>query len=388
MAEYNRADLKNDINKNKFEKESNSASNSFFSISSSNKPNKKLKISLSLKLVFFRQLSVILQSGLPLTQGLDLLSENLSNKKFAFCIKDISSQLGTGVELSNAFKQYPKIFDPIVIGLIEAGEAGGILTKVLNRIALLLEAQGKLKSQITAALIYPVILLFLALTVSLALLIFIVPTFEELFQGLGAELPALTQFMLDLSRLVTSINFLIGAPIILFIMFYLFNLFYSSKIGRLFIDSTILKIPLFGDLITKTELASLSDTLSTLIESGLSITESLDKCIIISSNQIIKNTITKTIVLVEGGQLLSYSFGSSNVLPKLFISMVKIGEETGELSFMIEKLSTFYKREVDEAVTVLTKAMEPAVIFVVAGIVGTIVVSLYLPMFSLLDAIG
>ena len=115
MAEYNRADLKNDINKDKFEKESNSASNSFFSISSSNKPNKKLKISLSLKLVFFRQLSVILQSGLPLTQGLDLLSENLSNKKFAFCIKDISSQLGTGVELSNDFKQYPKIFDPILV---------------------------------------------------------------------------------------------------------------------------------------------------------------------------------------------------------------------------------------------------------------------------------
>ena len=346
---------------------------------------RRLKVPLKAKLIFFRQLSVILQSGVPLSQGLDLLSENVTNKKFSECIYKISKDLGSGIDLSIAFQNYPRIFDPIIVGLIEAGEAGGILSSVLERIALLLEEQNKLKGQITGALIYPVILLLLALTVSLGLLIFIVPTFEELFDGLGAELPGLTQFMLDLSRIVTSVNFIIISPITIFLLLLFFKQYYSTNSGKLQIDSLILKLPLFGDLVLKSELASLSDTFSTLLNSGLPITEALEKCIVSSSNQIIKNVIIKSIKLVKEGQLLSYSFSNSKFMPRLFISMIKIGEETGEMSFMIEKIANFYKREVDEAVSTLTKAMEPAVIFVVAAIVGTIVVALYLPMFSMLE---
>ena len=351
-------------------------------------PNSKLKVPQNDLLVFFRQMAVMLKSGVPLAQALELLAENMTNKEFGANILDISKRLGGGEELSTSLNNYPRIFSPIMIGLIEAGEAGGILSPVLERLASLIEARSKIKSQITGALIYPIAILVLAITISLALLIFIVPTFDEMFKSMGAELPALTSFMLFLSRIVTSLGFLIISPISLFIVIYLFNIIYSTQSGRKSIDGFVLKIPLFGDLILKSELASMSDTLSTLINSGISIVEALEKCINASNNEIIKIALRNSISLVTQGQELSASLETAKVIPRLLISMIKIGEETGDLSFMLENLSNFYKREVEEAVTVLTKAMEPAVIFVVAAIVGTIVISLYLPMFSLITEMG
>ena len=351
-------------------------------------PNSKLKVPQNDLLVFFRQMSVMLKSGVALTQALELLAENMTNKKFGANIFDVSKRLGSGEELSSSLGNFPRIFSPIMIGLIEAGEAGGILSEVLERLASLVESQSKIKGQITGALIYPIAILVLAVTISLALLIFIVPTFDDMFKSMGAELPGLTSFMLVLSRIVTSLGFVVIAPITVFIVFYLFNIIYSTQSGRKFIDNLVLKIPLFGDLILKSELASMSDTLSTLINSGISIVEAIERCINASSNEIIKNALRRSISLVTQGQELSTSLESSKVIPRLLISMIKIGEETGALSFMLENLANFYKREVEEAVTVLTKAMEPAVIFVVAAIVGTIVISLYLPMFSLINEMG
>ena len=351
-------------------------------------PDSKLKVPQNDLLVFFRQMAVMLKSGVPLSQALELLAENMTNKKFGANIFDVSKRLGSGEELSTSLGKYPRIFSPIMIGLIEAGEAGGILSEVLERLASLVESQSKIKGQITGALIYPVAILVLAVTISLALLIFIVPTFDEMFKSMGAELPALTSFMLVLSRVVTSLQFIIISPILVFIGFYLFNTIYSSQSGRKFIDNLILKVPLFGDLILKSELASMSDTLSTLINSGISIVEAIERCINASSNEIIKIALRRSISLVTQGQELSTSLESAKVIPRLLISMIKIGEETGALSFMLQNLANFYKREVEEAVTVLTKAMEPAVIFVVAAIVGTIVISLYLPMFSLINEMG
>ena len=351
-------------------------------------PNSKLKVPQNDLLVFFRQMSVMLKSGVPLSQALELLAENMTNKKFGANIFDVSKRLGSGEELSSSLGNYSRTFSPIMIGLIEAGEAGGILSEVLERLASLVESQSKIKGQITGALIYPVAILVLAVTISLALLIFIVPTFDDMFKSMGAELPGLTSFMLVLSRIVTSLGFVVVAPITLFIGFYLFNITYSTQSGRKFIDGLVLKIPLFGDLILKSELASMSDTLSTLINSGISIVEAIERCINASSNEIIKIALRRSISLVTQGQELSTSLETAKVIPRLLISMIKIGEETGALSFMLENLANFYKREVEEAVTVLTKAMEPAVIFVVAAIVGTIVISLYLPMFSLINEMG
>jgi len=351
-------------------------------------PDTKLKVSQDDLLVFFRQMAVMLKSGVALSQALELLAENMSNKKFGANIFEISKKLGSGEELSTSLNNYPRIFSPIMVGLIEAGEAGGILSGVLERLASLIEAQNKIKGQITGALIYPVAILILAVSVSLGLLIFIVPKFETMFSSMGADLPGLTAFMLSLSRLVTTWTFAIGAPFVLFLGVYLFNISYSSPSGRLFFDKLIFKIPLFGNLILKSEIAQFSDTLSTLINSGISIVESMERCIKASNNELIRLSLRRSISLVTQGQELSTSLETAKVIPRLLISMIKIGEETGALSFMLENIANFYKREVEEAVTILTKAMEPMVIFVVAAIVGTIVISLYLPMFDLIKTMG
>jgi len=351
-------------------------------------PAAKLKVPQKDLLVFFRQLSVILESGVALAQGMLLIAENMTNAKLAYCIQTIAFRINAGEELSSSLRLYPKVFEPIAIGLIEAGEAGGILEQVLDRIALLLEERAKIRGQIIGALIYPALVLLLAVSVSLGLLIFIVPKFKDMFDNMGAELPALTSFMLVLSNFVTSITFAVGAPLTIICGIYLFRNYYRSKKGRLLVDTNILKIPLFGDLLRRSEMAGMCDTLSTLVNSGIPIVDGMNRCISASSNELVRQSLQRSILLVTQGQELNYSMGRSDVFPKLVISMIKIGEETGQLSFMLEKLSLFYKREVEATVSALTKAMEPAVIFVVAGIVGTIVVSLYLPMFSLITNMG
>ena len=349
---------------------------------------KNLKVPQKDLLVFFRQLAVILQSGVSLAQGLILIAENMNNKKLANCVMRIAARLSAGEELSVSLRQYPKVFAPITVGLIEAGEAGGILDEVLERIALLMEEQAKIRGQIIGALIYPSLVFLLAISVSLALLIFIVPRFESMFEGLGAELPAMTAFMLTLSRFVTSMQFAIGGPLLIIALLYGFRSIYTSKSGRLRLDTLIFKVPLFGDLILRSEMAAMCDTLATLVNSGIPVVDGLERCISASSNERIRTTIRRGINLVIQGQELNYSLDQSKIFPKLVISMIKIGEETGQLSFMLEKLAVFYKREVESTVSSLTKAMEPAVVFVVAAIVGTIVISLYLPMFSLIQNFG
>lgn len=351
-------------------------------------PPAKLTVPQKDLVIFFRQLSVILQSGIALAQGLVLIAENMTNPKLAYCAERIAARLGSGDDLSSVLKQYPKVFKPIMIGLIEAGEAGGILEEVLDRVATLMEEQAKLRGQIIGALVYPIIVFILAISVSLGLLIFIVPRFDTMFKSMGGELPALTSFMLFLSQVVTSLQFLIGAPLLILGGIILFRGFYASKPGRLTVDSLIFRVPLFGDLIQRTEMASLSDTLSTLVNSGIPIVDGLDRCVAASANERIRVSIRRTILLVQQGQELNISLGQSAIFPKLVVSMVRIGEETGQLSFMLENLSVFYKREVESTVTALTKAMEPVVIFVVAAIVGTIVIALYLPMFDMINQMG
>ena len=348
----------------------------------------RLKIPQKDLLMFFRQLAVILQSGVPLAQGMVLIAENMTNEKLSHCVKRISARISAGEELSVSLRQYPKVFESLAVGLIEAGEAGGILEEVLDRIALLLEERAKIRGQIIGAMIYPMIVLLLAVGVSLGLLIFIVPRFKSMFDGMGATLPALTSFLLELSKFVTSPYFGAGAPLTILLIMYLFRGYYSSASGRLNVDKNIIKVPLFGDLLLKSEMASMCDTLATLVNSGIPIVDALERCISASSNELIRRTLQQSILMVRQGQELNYAMGRPRVLPKLVISMIKIGEETGQLSFMLEKLALFYKREVESSVSALTKAMEPAVVFVVAGIVGTIVIALYLPMFSLITEMG
>ena len=226
--------------------QSNSGSENLRIQAKNQPPAAKLKVPQKDLLVFFRQLSVILESGVALAQGMILIAENMTNAKLAFCVQSIAFRLNAGEELSTSLRQYPKVFEPIAIGLIEAGEAGGILEQVLDRIALLLEERAKIKGQIIGALVYPALVLLLSLSVSLGLLIFIVPRFKNMFDSMGAELPALTTFMLNLSNFVTSMTFAIGAPLTIVVVLYLFRGYYSSKKGRLIVDTNVLKILLFG----------------------------------------------------------------------------------------------------------------------------------------------
>ena len=356
----------------------------FVDLFSSQTPHKNLTVSQKDLLIFYRQLAVILQSGVPLAQGLLLIADNMANKKLANCVQHIAARLSAGEELSLSLRLYPKVFEPLAVGLIEAGEAGGILEEVLDRVALLLEERAKIRGQIVGAMVYPVIVLLLATTVSLGLLIFIVPRFKTMFDGMGAELPALTSFLLELSQAITTTTFAIGAPISFVLIMVIYQRYYSTTQGRFYIDGLILQVPLFGNLILRSEVASMCDTLATLVNSGIPIVEGLERCISASANERTRRTLRQGINLVKQGQEVNYSLSRSGLFPKLVISMIKIGEETGQLSFMLEKLAVFYKREVESTVSSLTKAMEPAVVFVVAGIVGTIVIALYLPMFSLI----
>ena len=203
----------------------------FADLFSSQPSPKNLKVPQKNLLIFFRQLAVILQSGVPLAQGLLLISDNMTNQRLAGCIQHIAARLSAGEELSLSLRLYPKVFEPLAVGLIEAGEAGGILEQVLDRVALLLEERAKIRGQIIGAMIYPVIVLLLATTVSLGLLIFIVPRFKVMFDGMGAELPALTSFLLELSKAITTLEFAIGAPVTLMLIVIGFNRYYSTKQG-------------------------------------------------------------------------------------------------------------------------------------------------------------
>ena len=249
-----------------------------------------------------------------------LIAENMSNRKLAHAVQSIAGRLTAGEELSASLRQYPKVFKPIAIGLIEAGEAGGILESVLDRIALLMEEQAKIRGQLIGAMIYPVIVLVLAVSVSLGLLIFIVPRFQVMFESMGAELPALTSTMLTLSKIVTSPLFTLAGPAGSLIFIFLLSKYYGTASGRMIIDTNILKIPLFGSLLLRTEMAGLCDTLATLVNSGIPIVDALERCESASSNALVKKTIRQGIDRVMQGEELNYGLSRSGVLPKLVIS--------------------------------------------------------------------
>lgn len=349
-------------------------------------PPAKLKVKNGELMVFFRQLAVILQTGVPLSQGLELLAENITNPQFAFAVSQISGRLNAGQDLSSALGVYPKVFVPITVGLIRAGEFGGILDSVVDRIANLIEQQAKLRGQIVGAMIYPGIVLFIAITVGLGMLIGIVPRFADMFDDLGADLPGITKFMMALSKAVTD-PVVIGSVVGGFVVFgFLFSRYYSTRAGRLNVDTQILKIPLFGPLLLKYEVASFCDTMATLSNAGIPAVEAMDVTQKALSNMLIRNTVIHAIARAQQGEPISQAILSKNTMPRLVPAMMKIGEETGEFSYMLEKLALFYSREIEMAVNKLAKAMEPAVVLVVAGIVGTIVVALYLPMFDLIRA--
>ena len=283
-------------------------------------------------------------------------------------------------------RQWPKVFDQLTVAMVEAGEAGGVLDESLKRLSKLLEDNARLQNQIKGALGYPVAVLVIAILVFLGMTIFLIPTFAGIFEDLGAELPLFTQLMVDLSKLLRSSAALVFAGALL-VAVWLFNRYYSTDKGRRVVDRLMLKVPLFGDLIMKTATAQFCRIFSSLTRAGVPILMALEISSETAGNSIISDAILDSRALVQEGVLLSTALTRQKVLPDMALSMLSIGEETGEMDRMLSKVADFYEDEVSASVKALTSMLEPAMIVVVGGIVGSILLAMYLPMFSVFDQI-
>ena len=338
------------------------------------------------KAVFASKMSALVNAGVPILRSIDLMASQQKMPLFKRALQSISLEVNQGISLGEALRRWPKVFDKLSIAMVEAGEAGGVLDDSLKRLAKLLEDNAKLQNQIKGAMGYPVAVLFIAISVFLGMTIFIIPTFAGIFDGLGAELPWFTQMMVDLSSLLRS-TFSLYLVLGLIAGAFLFGKFYATPIGRRRVDALVLKLPLFGELIQKTATAQFCRTFSSLTRAGVPILMSLEIVREITNNSIVSDAISNSRQDVLQGIPLSVALGRMNVFPDMSISMLSIGEETGEMDAMLSKVADFYEDEVEATVKALTSMLEPAMIVLVGGIVASILLAMYLPMFSVFDQI-
>ena len=344
-------------------------------------------VSVKDKAVFSRQFSVMINAGVAIVRCLGVLSEQTTNPKMKKALTALSAEVQEGTNLSEAMAKHSDCFDRLYVSMVEAGEVGGVLDEVLNRLAKLLEDMAKLQNQIKSAMAYPVAVGLLAVVVFFAMTMFLIPVFAGIFDQLGVELPALTQFMLNISAFMRSPAMLIvfiAIPVAVF----LFKRYYDTPAGRLQIDHLKLKLPLFGELNEKSAVARFCRVFGTLTRSGVPILNSLEIVQETSGNQVIANAVKAAQKEIQEGGMLSVAIEREKVFPALAIQMMTIGEETGELDSMLMKVADFYEDEVEQAVKALTSILEPIMMVVIAGLVGTILLSMYLPMFKVFDQLG
>ena len=338
------------------------------------------------KAVFASKLAALVDAGVPIVRSLDLMASQQRLPMFKRALVQIGLDVNQGTAMAAAMRQWPKVFDNLSIAMVEAGEAGGVLDESLKRLAKLLEDNARLQNQIKGALGYPVAVLVIAILVFLGMTIFLIPTFAGIFKDLGAELPLFTQLMVDLSALLrSSFSLLVAGGLLISI--WLISRYYATHNGRRVIDRLMLKLPLFGDLIMKTATAQFCRIFSSLTRAGVPILMSLEISSETAGNAIISDAILESRSLVQDGVLLSAALIRQKVLPDMALSMLSIGEETGEMDQMLSKVADFYEDEVSAAVKALTSMLEPAMIVVVGGIVGSILLAMYLPMFTVFDQI-
>jgi type IV pilus assembly protein PilC len=342
------------------------------------------KITVKDKAIFSRQFAVLINAGVAIVRALAVLSEQSENPKFKKALIDINEDVKQGTNLSEALAKHPDCFDQLYVSMVEAGETGGVLDEVLNRLAKLLEDVARLQNQIKSAMAYPVTVGIFAVLAFLGMTIFLIPIFGGIFESLGAELPALTQFMVTLSDYLRSPKAIIPVMVIVAIVFA-FQKYYQTPAGRLQIDQLALKMPLFGELNEKSAVARFCRVFGTLTRSGVPILNCLDIVCDTIPNKVISNAVAAAKQEILQGGMLSLAIGEANVFPPMAIQMMSIGEETGELDAMMMKVADFYEDEVEQAVKALTSIIEPLMMVLIAAMVGTILLSMYLPMFSIFD---
>jgi type IV pilus assembly protein PilC len=336
--------------------------------------------------IFTRQFATMIDAGLPLVQCLEILASQQENKVFKKVLVEIRQSVESGSTFAAALKQHPKAFTSLYANMVEAGEAGGILDTILNRLAQYMEKAMALKKKVKSAMIYPSTIVTVALAVVTFLLIFVIPTFKTMFEGFNTALPLPTQIILEASRLVRG-YFLYGAAVIVAGIFGL-RAWYRTAAGRTTIDAFLLKTPVFGILIRKVAVAKFTRTLGTLISSGVAILDGLEITARTAGNKIVEQAVLRTRASIAEGKTIAEPLKESGVFPPMVVQMIAVGEQTGALDAMLSKIADFYDEEVDTAVGNLTSLLEPMLMVFLGVVIGGVVVAMYMPIFKLVQVVG
>jgi type IV pilus assembly protein PilC len=336
--------------------------------------------------IFTRQFSVMIDAGLPLVQCLEILGSQQDSRLFQKIILAVRQDVEAGSSLAEAMRKHPKAFDDLFVNMVAAGEAGGILDTILRRLSTYIEKAVKLKGQVKTALIYPVAVISVAAIVVFIILWKVIPTFASLFAALGAQLPLPTRIVIRASNFVASYIFfiVIGIGLLGFVL----KRYYATYRGRRVIDQLVLRTPVLGDIMRKIAVARFCRTLATLTSSGVPILDGLEITAKTAGNAIVEDAIMGVRKSVEAGRTIAEPLAETKVFPPMVVQMIGVGEQTGALDAMLNKIAEFYEEEVDNAVAGLMKLMEPVMIAILGAVIGTIVVAMYMPMFDLISKIN
>ncbi len=333
-----------------------------------------------------RQLATMIDAGLPIVQCLDILAQQSDSKLLCKTISTVKKDVEGGSTLADALRKHPKIFDDLYVNMVEAGEAGGILNTILNRIALFIEKANKLKKKVKGAMIYPCAIVGVAVIVVAVLMIFVIPVFAELYGGMGKALPLPTQICIDISNWFVSYWYVLvvgGVGVFMSISFY-----YKTPVGHMNIDSLLLRMPIIGDLLRKVAVARFSQNMSLLLSSGVPILDGLAICAKTAGNKVVEKAILESRISISQGKTVAEPLRDSKIFPPLVCQMVAVGEITGGLDTMLKKVAELYEEEVDDAVNNLTAMMEPMIMVVLGVVLGGLVIAMYLPIFQMGSLVG
>ncbi len=337
-------------------------------------------------IVFARQFSTMIDAGLPIIQCLDILQAQQENATFKKMLKDVKESVESGQTLAEGLKKYPKHFDALFVNMVAAGEAGGILDVILRRLAAYMEKAAKLKSQVKGAMTYPIVTILIAILVIAVILVFVIPVFQDMFADFGKALPVPTQVVISVSGFVKGNILWIIIGIVLFII--AFRQFYKTERGRAIVDDLMLKTPVIGVLIRKSAVARFTRTMGTMLASGVAILEALEIVARTAGNKTIEKAVYHVRSGIAEGQTIADPLTETNVFPPMVCQMIAVGESTGAIDAMMEKIADFYEDEVDQAVDNLTSLIEPFMLVFLGVTIGGLVISMYLPIFTMAGAIS
>ena len=349
-------------------------------------PFLKQKVKEKNIVVFARIFSTMINAGLPLIQCLDLLAQQEENKTFAKIITSVKEDIEGGSTLQDALKKYPAVFDELFVNLVAAGESGGILDVILIRLSNYMEKTMKLKTKVKGSLVYPIIVLAVSIAVITLLLVYVIPVFKKMFEGMGGQLPGPTQFLITVSDYAVSYFPYIIGGVVLFI--FVFRRYYRTEKGRLTVDALVLKTPIFGPLLTKVAVAKFTRTLSTMMASGVPILEGLNIVSKTAGNVIVENAIMKTRQSISEGRTIAEPLAETELCPPMVVQMIAVGEATGALDAMLAKIADFYDDEVDAAVAAMTTMLEPFMMVFLGIVVGGMIICMYLPIFKMASVVA